>query len=768
MEGLDVPCASYSRYSSEQQREESIQDQQRKCREFAERNSHQISPELEFADQAVSGTKLHRDGLDAMLSAAAAGSFRVLYFHNLSRLARESVITMPMLKKLVYVDKVRIISVTEGIDSDRDGWEMVATIFSVLHERYIKDLSANVFRGQEGTVLAGWCVGDYCFGYTSVPIPGSEQGRNGRHAKPRMVYALDDATAPWVIRIFHWFVVERRSVRSITRELNRLGAPKDHRATTKHWHHQYVTGLLGNEKYIGTWPWGKDKNVRNPLTGQVSQEERPEEEWKQWTRKLPHLQIITDDMFAKAQEILAANRKKLENRRLPDGKLAGSKTGNSATHPRHLLSGLLRCAGEKCGATFRVSGTKGKYLGCPNYPRGLCTCKTQIARDRAERMILDVIGKRILSNPAWHQMVLEETLAARKAENQSRPDEIQNLERARSEVDRKIDRLVDSIENGTSTPEIRERLAERRKERELLAKRLDELHRTTEKEEEPTAEWVAVQLQNLAQTLRGGGPAAALALRSLVGGHVLVKEIQEPGRKRFFVRASFTIQSQHVLKTMGASSSKKASGGDLGHAGFPEEEITIDFREPLSWADEANRAKELYDQGLMNLQIAAVLGCPPGWVTKLLKHWFRSHGIDMLDGRTRRSTLAKKQMGTPLYEKLAEPATALWNEGMADVQIAARLGCSPPTAVAAVEYYHRLQGLEVPSHSARRATLVDRMKHLFDEGLLLRDIAREVGMCSRSVTLLLQERFEALGQEMPDGRTRRHKLPVGDQGHAVK
>jgi DNA invertase Pin-like site-specific DNA recombinase len=172
--------------------------QQRKCREAAARNGHHILPELEFADKAVSGTKLRRAGLDAMLAAATAGRFAGLYFHSLSRLARESVLTMPMLKQLVYVDKVRVISVTEGIDSDRDGWDVMATIFSVLHERYLKHLSDNAFRGQEGTVLAGLCVGDTCFGYTSVPVPGSEQGREGRHAKPRMAYAIDEATAPWV------------------------------------------------------------------------------------------------------------------------------------------------------------------------------------------------------------------------------------------------------------------------------------------------------------------------------------------------------------------------------------------------------------------------------------------------------------------------------------------------------------------------------------------------------------------------------------------
>jgi site-specific DNA recombinase len=63
-------AASYSRFSTDLQREESNTDQQRKCRERAEENGHQIPSALEFNDEAVSGTKLRRVGLDAMIAAA--------------------------------------------------------------------------------------------------------------------------------------------------------------------------------------------------------------------------------------------------------------------------------------------------------------------------------------------------------------------------------------------------------------------------------------------------------------------------------------------------------------------------------------------------------------------------------------------------------------------------------------------------------------------------------------------------------------------------
>lgn len=188
-------AASYARYSSDHQREASITDQRRKCQEAATANGHEIRPELEYADEAVSGTNLHRAGLDQLLCDAQAGEFQTLYFHSLSRLARESVITMPMLKRLVHKFRIRVISVTEGIDSSRDGWDVIASIMSLLHERFIKELGEYVFRGQEGAILAGYSAGDFCFGYRTEAVPGTEATRRGTHAKPRKVYVIYPDTA---------------------------------------------------------------------------------------------------------------------------------------------------------------------------------------------------------------------------------------------------------------------------------------------------------------------------------------------------------------------------------------------------------------------------------------------------------------------------------------------------------------------------------------------------------------------------------------------
>ena len=161
---------------------------------------------------------------------------------------------------------------------------------------------------------------------------------------------LNEEHAAWVRRIFHWFVVESKSLDWITRELTRLGAPKDHRSTKPGWHHDYVKRLLRNEKYIGIWPWGRKTNVRNPLTGQILQEARPTEEAMKWVRERPHLRLIDDATFFRAQAKLDEFEARWETVRNEKGQLHGSSPDEH--RPRHLLQGLIRCT--TCGSTFQV------------------------------------------------------------------------------------------------------------------------------------------------------------------------------------------------------------------------------------------------------------------------------------------------------------------------------------------------------------------------------------------------------------------------------
>jgi site-specific DNA recombinase len=695
-------AASYSRYSSDMQREESNVDQQRKCRERAEPNRHQILPDLEFSDEAVSGTKLHRAGLDAMLAAAEAGHFKVLYFHSLSRLARESVITMPLLKRIVYNFGIRVISITDGVDSDHDSWELIAAIMSIVHERYVKELAENVFRGQEGAVLDGLCVGDYCFGFTSVAIQGTEQGR-GRNGKPRKQYVINEITAPWVIRIFYWFVVERRTLRWIARELNRLGAPKDHRSRTQPWHHRYITELLVNPKYIGEWPWGKRKNTRDPLTGKVTQKIRPPEECEKWLRHFPELRIIDEETFKLAQQLLKNNKAKNAEKRKEKGRLAGSTGQTARLQPRHLLSMLIRC--EECGKIFYVGGANGKYLFCPGYHMGTCCCKTQLLRKRAEKMILDEIGRRILVNPNWRQVVLDELSKACKFDEAQLPSALAAAEKALANVERRITNLVAQIEDGHGGPEVGNQLAKRRIERREWEEKVKYLRKADQnRRPAPTDTWVNQQLQHLGDILAQNTPAAAIALRDLVGGEIVVAEIRNPDRQRHYLQGRFTIKATTLVQAIsGQNNDSPPNDAELpDDAG---EEIIIDFREPAQCEVDSEKAKELYDQGLLMVQIAQKLDCGASHVTKLIKYWFESRGLPVPDSKNRRSTLQHKHQVPPTFKAIADQVLELLNANLLIIEIAERLGVCKDTITKVIKYLRTDRGLSIPDGRARRKTL---------------------------------------------------------------
>jgi len=324
--------------------------------------------------------------------------------------------------------------VTEGIDDKTTSWEVIAAIFALIHEQFIKDLSAAVIRGQEHALLNGFSVGDWCFGYGSEPVPGSEVMRAGRNSKPRMVYVINQEYADWVNKIFTWFVDEGMSISQIVRELNRLKAPKDHRASSKEWHHDLVVILLANSKYIGDWPWGEMQNVRDPETGSICQKPRSEEECEKWKRELPQLCIIDDNTFRRAQEKLDANAEKWEKHRRANGKFTGASTETNGRRKNKLLHNLLKCA--HCGSPFHSDGKRAR---CRGRKRGTCGVVTSVPIQLLESMILEKIGTIILDDDQWFDCAFNE-LSKQNQEYENRvPAAIREKERELYQVTQKLE-----------------------------------------------------------------------------------------------------------------------------------------------------------------------------------------------------------------------------------------------------------------------------------------------------------------------------------------
>lgn len=693
--------ASYSRYSSDMQQPASISDQQRKCRSRAESNGHRILPANEFYDAAVSGTKADRAGLNALIQAAKAGRFSVLYLENLNRLARESVISMPLIKTLVYRYHIRIISIDEGIDTTNEGWDLSAAVSSIFAEKFTRDLGKSVFRGQVGNVAEGFSVGDMCYGYASEAIPGTDSQRRGRNAKPRMRYIIDPTRSVWVWTVFYMFSVERRSLADIARELNRLNVPKDHRATTPRWYTDLVRRMLSNSKYVGIWSWGQRQNHRDPLTGKLWQELRPESETDQYTRTFPDLRIVPQDWYDTAQELLKDNSRRHAGWRRQDGKLSGSGADSPPTSPRHLLAGLIRCGA--CGAPFCVGGANGRYLICPKHRRGQCGCQAHLDRELAEQLIVRTVSDQISSNEEWRRAIFDATLAAWKHQSETRPDEIRSTMSQLASIKMRIQRLIDKIEEGHSSKDLQERLSQRIAERNDLERRLATLQKKTSQITRlPDEAWVFQQLSDLLEVLHDGAPNAALALRRLVGDEIIVDEVLRPGRKRRFLRGTIKLHVAFVGETMADSTVADPAIGPI--------EFQLDFVKPTKTNALMHMAKELYDKGLLQSEIANRLNVSESWVCTLLRRWGETNGQHLPSGYSRRSQIMSNLSSVPKHELIVDQVMKLFDEGVLLVEIAAAIGCSRDTIRKAVAYWHEAREVRVPDGRARRKALSKKQR----------------------------------------------------------
>ncbi len=692
-------AASYSRMSSSQQREASIEGQQRKCQDAAKLNGHEISQEHEFSDAAVSGTKLMRAGLNQMLAAAEQREFSVLYVYSLSRLARESVITLPMLKRLVHTFEVRVISVTEGLDSSRDGWEVIAMILSMIHERYVKELSQSVLRGQEDTILGEFSVGDWCLGYGSEAVPGSEQSRRGRNSKPRMKYVVDDETVIWVIRVFHWFVVENRSIGWIVGELNRNGAPKDHRSKTSEWHHQLVVNLLMREKYVGIWPWGEMQNKRDPETGKITQVSRPVEESSKWTRHFPHLQVISGEIFQKAQERLKANQEKWKLQRKANGQLQGSSADSNGRTSRRLLHNLVCCSA--CGSPFRSTG---KRMRCRGNARKTCDVETSVKNEVIEGAVLAEIGELIANDSEWFDLVYQRLVENWQAFQNRVPANINEKEKELSAINLRIARLLDSIEAGNAPPEVNSRLNDRQAEKAIIVRELDDLQRENRNSiAAPTREWLRSKIQELANVLSDSIPPANAALQELINGKISLEQVPTPHRKCFHFRARFTLTLRTLSQALGIDI-------DCQNPDHLKKVTEIDLLESTEADEQREMAKALYDEGMLERDIAKTLGVSRSRVTHILTEWYERRGENKPDGRARRHTLEKPQETPPKYQLIADNVMQLMEQGKLIAEVASQLGVDRNTVTKSIKFWHESRGLPVPDGRTRRKALTRKSR----------------------------------------------------------
>ena len=150
-------CAIYARYSSDLQREASIEDQIRKCREHAKRNGWLVLEEYIGCDEAKSAaTVADRTALQQLIAEAKKkpSPFDRILIDDTSRLARNLPDSLRMIDTLRY-NGVSVTAVSQGIDSEHKTARQLLTLNGMMDEQYLVNLADKVHRGQEGRALKG-------------------------------------------------------------------------------------------------------------------------------------------------------------------------------------------------------------------------------------------------------------------------------------------------------------------------------------------------------------------------------------------------------------------------------------------------------------------------------------------------------------------------------------------------------------------------------------------------------------------------------------
>ena len=427
----------YARYSTDLQREASIEDQVRICRQRIEHEGWSLV--ATYSDAASSGASRLRPGYQKLLEDARSGAFDVVVVEALDRLSRDQEDIAALYKQLRFRG-VRILTLAEGEIS-----ELHVGLKGTMNALFLKDLAAKTHRGLEGRVRAGRSGGGLCYGYDVVrehdargePIHGGRQ--------------INQAEAEIVRRIFKEFTAGK-APRAIARGLNadRIPGPRGRPwgDTTIRGHTLRGTGILHNELYIGRLVWNRQRYVKDPQTGKRLARLNPSSAWL--VTEVPELRVIDDALWQQVQARLGSIR---ESPRVIKARAVEFWKHRRA---RHLLTGLAQCG--TCGSPLAAIGKD--YLTCSAAHRhGTCTNKRRMRRPTLEAMILDGLKDRLMAPELVEEFIAE---FHREVNRLNRDREIdQGLQRRElDDVSRKLRGLIEAIAEGLRAPGLQAKLDE--------------------------------------------------------------------------------------------------------------------------------------------------------------------------------------------------------------------------------------------------------------------------------------------------------------------
>ncbi len=389
----------YARYSSDSQREESIEGQIRECTAFAEKND--ITILRHYIDRAFSAKTDNRPEFQNMIKDSGKKLFDIIIVWKLDRFARnryDSARYKAQLKK----NGVKVVSATESISDGAEGI-LLESMLEGMAEYYSADLAEKVIRGRtENALKCKFNEGTKPIGY----VIDDEQH-----------FQTDPLTAPFILDAFKKYdegatITEIRDWLNDSGVRNTKGQPMTYNS---------VQHLLNNRRYIGEYAY-RDIIVPDGIPA-----------------------LVPKDLFDRVQEKMAKNKKAPARHKAEDDYLLTTK----------LFCGY--CGAYLCGesGTSRT-GVVHHYYKCVSVKKKRTEChKKPVKKQWIEDLVVDATMKMVMDDKAI-EAIVSMLMELQDRESTSLPLYTQQLD----ETNTAIQNLLNAIQQGILTKSTKTRLEE--------------------------------------------------------------------------------------------------------------------------------------------------------------------------------------------------------------------------------------------------------------------------------------------------------------------
>ena len=366
-----IRAVAYARFSSDGQRDESIDAQLRAIQGFAENNGYTLLKS--YIDRGISGTTDNRPEFMRMIDDARSGNFDVIIVHKLDRFARNRA-DSAIYRRELERQGVSIVSVLENFDNSPESI-ILQSVIEGYNEYYSRNLRREVMKGlRENALTCRHTGGRPCLGYDVD--------------KDTQKYVINPFEARAVKLIFKMYL-EGEGYTAIINELNsrgyktKLGNPFGKNSLYE---------VLRNERYTGIYIYNKTASAKSGKTAN-RHAYKPEEDIIRIEGGVP--QIISKEDFQKVQE-------KMNQRRRDKAKYRAKQ--------EYLLSGKVVCGdcGNAYAGNARKAGAKGAvYISYTCTKRnGKAKCSNKgINRDLLEQIVLDHLADKVFSEDILPEII---------------------------------------------------------------------------------------------------------------------------------------------------------------------------------------------------------------------------------------------------------------------------------------------------------------------------------------------------------------------------